>query len=96
MTTSKSIEQQADEIVLSFWIKPDPGSAPYMNKQMAVTNAITHVTGIIEVLGWIRKPEYTTFVLKYTEIITPDEIMDGNELIDHYTQILTILKSKKQ
>jgi hypothetical protein len=48
----------------------------------------------------LRKPEYTTFVLKYGEfdkkgnVVSNAELMDGYELINHYRLILSELEGR--
>jgi len=82
--TPDELKQAADEMVGVF--------GPYM--------AIEHCKRVIEVLEMLRKPEYTTFVLKYTEfsktgeVLSPSITMNGYELTNHYESILSELEGR--
>lgn len=50
---------------------------------------------IIEILKMLRKPEYTTFIIRYANGIDDvGESMDGYELTDFYQQVKQILETK--
>ena len=79
MTTTKTLSEQADEIVEMFTLQLF--MYPGMTDKKVVNIAILHVTGIIEVLEKVMKDS----LLPSTALIKE---------LDDYQQILTILKSR--
>lgn len=57
----------------------------------AIQCAIIDVTGKIELLEQLHKPEYTTFITQREPEV---ETMDGYELKDFWNAVLTNLKSR--
>lgn len=62
--------------------------------------AIIYCDGIIKELEKLRKPEYTTFILRYNtykpgtiEVEREGESCDGYELIDYWQSVKTVLKT---
>lgn len=71
-------KEKAEDIVNKMY------KSPYVQETEAKRCALIAVEEIIKELGQLRKPEYTTFVLKYGE---EAETMDGYEKIDYYQQV---------
>jgi len=57
-------------------------------QKSAINCAIIDVTGKIELLQKLHKPEYTTFITEREKTI------DGYELVDFWDDVLTNLKSR--
>jgi hypothetical protein len=97
--TPTEVKKAADEMVDMF-TKIIWESGNTVSKPMIIDVCIAHCKRVIEVLEMLRKPEYTTFVLKYGEfdkkgnVVSNAELMDGYELINHYRLILSELEGR--